>query len=182
MSYDEVKTAQAAAYLIRRAGGTMPFLSLIKLLYLSERLSLERYGYPITGDHLVSMDHGPVLSRTYDHIKGARLSGNRGWDSWVADQANYMVGLTKNGKVGDLDDLSESDQEVLEEVWAQFGDLSRWQLVDYTHTLPEWEQPNGTSIAIDLLKLLTNLGYSDQAAEHLIEQMRHQRVIDNQFA
>ena len=41
-------------------------------MYLAERESLARYGEPITGDVLVSMKHGPVLSKTLDHITHAK--------------------------------------------------------------------------------------------------------------
>ena len=160
----------------------MPFLSLIKLLYLSERLSYQEYGYPISGDHLVSMDHGPVLSRTYDHIKGARKSTPRGWDTWIADQADYMVSLTESGRQADFDELSESDVEVLDSVWQEYGHLGRWDLVNLTHTLPEWEDPNGTSIPIPPQKLLASLGYSPEAIEHMLQQLKHQRAFDSQFA
>ena len=63
--YDERRAAEAAAYLLHRAGGTMPIDKLMALLYLAERLSLQRYGEPLTGDRLVSMPHGPVLAETY---------------------------------------------------------------------------------------------------------------------
>jgi hypothetical protein len=42
----------------------LPVIKLIKLMYLAERLSLQRYGEPLTGDRLVSMPDGPVLSMT----------------------------------------------------------------------------------------------------------------------
>ena len=69
--FNERRTAQVAAFLLHRAGGSLPLIKLMKLMYLAERLSLQRYGEPLTGDRLVSMGHGPVLSRTYDHINGA---------------------------------------------------------------------------------------------------------------
>lgn len=182
MVYDEVKTAQAAAHLLRLAGGSMPFLKLIKLLYLAERRSLQEFGYPLTGDLLVSMRHGPVLSRTYNHIKGEELSTEGGWDDWIADQANYMVGLTDRGLSEGFDDLSESDLDVLNATWGEFGALGRWQLRDFTHTLPEWEDPGDSMKPIDMHKLLTSLGYSNEAAEHMLEQLRQHRAIDRQFA
>ena len=64
--FNDRKTAQAAAWLLDRQEGRMPYLKLIKLLYLADRQSLIESGYPITGDRLVSMDRGPVLSRVLD--------------------------------------------------------------------------------------------------------------------
>jgi uncharacterized phage-associated protein len=185
MSYDELKTAQAAAFLLRRAGGRMPFIKLLKLLYLGERVSFQRYGYALTGDNLVSMDNGPVLSKTYDHIKGGRMSKAGGWDTWVADEANYMVALTDHAEhVPDeeLLELSDSDVDVLDRVWREYGHMDKWALVDLTHTLPEWENPNGSSLPIDWQKLLTAVGYSEGAAQRLVEQLLNQRALDRQFA
>ena len=79
--------------MLYRGGGSLPLIKLVKLLYLAERLSLQRYGEPITGDKLVSMPHGPVLSMTYDHINGALPSMEGGWDTWIADRADNVVAL-----------------------------------------------------------------------------------------
>lgn len=185
MIYDEQKAAQAAAFLLHRASGTLPLIKLLKLLYLAERLSFERYGVPLTGDSPVSMDHGPVLSLTYDHLKGGRRSRPGGWDSWVSDQADYMVALSDQARTVTEDqllELSETDVEVLDQVWREFGHMSRWALVDYTHTLPEWENPQGSSYPIDWTKLFLSIGYSEAAASALVGQLRDQRQLDRQFA
>ena len=57
--FDERKAAEAAAFLLFMAGGKLPLIKLVKLLYLAERLSLQRYGEPLTGDRLVAMPNGP---------------------------------------------------------------------------------------------------------------------------
>ena len=40
--FDERRAAQAAAFLLYRAKGRLPLIKLVKLMYLAERLSLER--------------------------------------------------------------------------------------------------------------------------------------------
>ena len=81
--FNERKAAQAAAYLLCKAGGSLNVLKLVKLMYLAERESLRRYGETITGDALVSMRNGPVLSATLDHINGLVPSCQDGWDSLI---------------------------------------------------------------------------------------------------
>ena len=44
--FDERKAAQAAAHLLHRHGGPMPYIKLIKLLYLADRRGLRRDGSP----------------------------------------------------------------------------------------------------------------------------------------
>ncbi len=73
--------AQMAAVFADKQGGMINILKLVKLLYLADRESLQKHGNPISFDRLVSMDHGPVLSRTLNLICGA-VGGESGAE-WV---------------------------------------------------------------------------------------------------
>lgn len=185
--FNEVRTAQAAAFLLFRAGGKLPLIKLVKLLYLAERLSLKKYGEPITGDKLVSMPHGPVLSMTYDLINGALPSVQGGWDSWVSDRASHVVALRDRSRIRspetDLLQLSESDLEVLNEIWREFGHWDRWDLVRYTHSdaCPEWEDPEGSSRPIPHEVLFRKLGYSADETAALVERLRAQSRLNESF-
>lgn len=182
--FDERKAAEAAAFLLFEAGGRLPLIKLVKLLYLAERLSLQRYGEPLTGDRLVSMPNGPVLSMTYDHMNGALPSREGGWESWIADRSGHMVALRDGSKIRtpeqDLLRLSDSDLEVLCEVWAQFGHWDRWKLVEYTHSgaCPEWEDPDGSSRPIGYELLFSKLGYTPEQAVALVERINAQRALN----
>lgn len=68
--FNERKVAQMAAFLLGKGGDRMPHLKLMKLLYLSDREAMERYGFPISGDCIVAMPHGPVLSMTLNLMDG----------------------------------------------------------------------------------------------------------------
>jgi uncharacterized phage-associated protein len=183
--FDERRTAQAAAYLLYKAGGSLPLIKLMKLMYLAERLSFQRYGEPITGDKLVSMDHGPVLSRTLDCINGFSPSIEGGWETWVADKAGHEVALRDQNMVRspeeDLPRLSESDLEVLGETWAEFGDWDRWRLVDYTHLggCPEWQDPDGSSQPILYETLFEKLGYTTEQSKALSDRLLEQRQLND---
>lgn len=184
--FDERRTAEAAAFLLHKANGALPFIKLLKLMYLAERLSLQRYAEPLTGDRLVSMDHGPVLSRTYNHIKGARQASEGGWDTWVADKEGHIVALRDPSMIRspeqDLLHLSESDLEVLGEIWGEFGHWDRWALVKYTHdALPEWEDPNGSSLPITYSRLFQALGYSPEQTNLVVERLAEQERLNEQF-
>ena len=63
---DDRKAAHVAAAFLLEAGGS---ISKLKLMYLAERLSLERRGYPMIYDQLVCMQYGPLLSATYNYTK-----------------------------------------------------------------------------------------------------------------
>lgn len=182
--FDERRAAQVAAFLLFRAGGRLPLIKLVKLMYLAERLSLKRYGEPLTGDHLVSMPNGPVLSMTYDHINGALPSVEGGWETWIADRGGHFVALRDESKIRspeqDLLRLSDSDLEVLDETWQEFGHWDRWALVKYTHSeaCPEWEDPEGSSNPIYYSVLFRKLGYTDVQADSLTRRLTEQRLLN----
>ena len=162
----------------------MPLIKLVKLLYLAERASLQRYGEPLTGDRLVAMPHGPVLSMTYEHMNGALPSTEGGWESWIADREGHEVALRDPSKLRtpeqDLLSLSDSDLEVLGEVWSQFGHWDRWKLRDYTHSeaCPEWEDPEGSSRPIPYEVLFSKLGFSPEQTAALVQRIDAQRALN----
>lgn len=185
--FDERKAAQAAACLLHKAGGKLPLLKLMKLMYLAERLSLQRYGDTITGDAFVSMPHGPVLSMTYDHMNGALLSKEGGWETWVSDRADNSVALRDESMIRspeeDLMALSDTDLECLSSVWAEFGHWDKYKLRDYTHSAacPEWEDPKGSSRPIPPARLLKAVGYAPEQVEVLTKRLHDQRYINAAF-
>lgn len=174
---DEQKIAQMAAYLLLKRGGRMSHLKLIKMLYLADRESLARYGYSMSGDKPVSMDHGPALTTTLDLLNGCVRSRPGGWEDWVSDRENHEVSLAREADFSDLDELSQADVGVLESVWGQFGHMSRWEIRDYTHDhCPEWEDPHGTSNPIPFKRILGYVGWGEAAEEQSKEIVKQDRI------
>jgi uncharacterized phage-associated protein len=158
--YREDKATQAAAKLLQLRGGTMSHLKLIKLLYLAERESLVRLGRPLTYDTYASLPHGPVLSATLDRINTAEAYRGGYWDRHITPKANNEVSLRDPAGVPN-DQLSPAEEALIEEVFSRYGRLGRWELVDRTHELPEWTDPEGSSVPIRPADILRNAGYSD---------------------
>ena len=68
---DTKKTIEAAATLLRLMPHRMMGKKrLLTLLYIADRVSLERCGRPIIGGRLAAMDYGPIHSEVYDFIQG----------------------------------------------------------------------------------------------------------------
>ena len=161
----------------------MKYLKLLKLLYLADRESMKRHGHPISGDSYVSMDHGPVLSRTFNLIKGAGQFEDRGWGHWIADEANYVVSLRHKASRDALDELSEADVDVLNDVHAKFGRMKPWDLVDYVHRYcREWQDPAGSSMPIPYEAVFKALGRSPAEAKKLAARIEREHRIDKVFA
>ncbi|HEX8695778.1 MAG TPA: Panacea domain-containing protein [Longimicrobium sp.] len=159
--YREDKATQAAARLLRHAGGRMSHLKLIKLLYLAERECLARLGSPLTYDAYASLPHGPVLSATLDRINQGQYYAGGYWDRHIAPKENHEVQLRDpEGVPGDQ--LSPAEEELIDAVFQRYGHLGRWELVELTHKLPEWEDPNGSALPIHPAAILRSEGYSDE--------------------
>ncbi len=185
--FDERKTAQAAALLLFKAGGRLPLLKLMKLMYLSERLSLQRYGDSITGDRFVSMQHGPVLSKMLDLANGFQTSNPGGWETWINDKSDHAVALRDSSMIRspelDLLALSDTDIECLTDTWEKFGSWEKFKLRDYTHTdaCPEWEDPMGSSRPIPYSRILKAVGHSPERVEAIDRRLHEQRYINEAF-
>ena len=153
MLFNETKATQAAAHLIKcRGQGYMSYMKLIKLLYFADREALLRWGSPITADTLYSMDRGPVLSRVHDLVtEGASPQEPHFWEQHLQPSGDHEVSMVADPSNGEL---SEAEEELLDEVFARFGKLSRWEIVDEAHKLPEWEDPQGGRIPIRYADIL----------------------------
>ncbi|QEP43537.1 DUF4065 domain-containing protein [Ectothiorhodospiraceae bacterium BW-2] len=183
--FNESKVTHMAAYLLKKAEEfTLPHLKLMKLLYLAERRSYLEHGYGISDDTLVSMPYGPVLSSTLNLMNG-ELGRERVWQAYISDKADHKVSLVNADiMIEDLDELSQSDRKILDEVWAQFKDFSQFELSNYTHdpkNCPEWEDPNGSSFPIDLKRLFASEGRTPEQVAILAYQVQTQRNLETMF-
>jgi len=174
--FREAKTTQAARLLLSLRDGRMSYMKLIKLLYLADREALLRWGRPITFDTYVSMDRGPVLSHTFDLVTDGPRPGEESlWRACISPPDNYEVGLV--GECG-TDQLSEAEVGVLEEVFEEFGRRTRWELVDYAHTLPEWTDPHGSAVPITYRDILVAGGKTEAEAAEIENELEEIAVLD----
>jgi uncharacterized phage-associated protein len=150
--FDERKAAQAAAFLLSRHEGHLNYMKLIKLLYLADRRALIARGLPITGDRMVSMPKGPVLSGILDLINWGSIDEQSPWLEYISVPSEYEISLL-NPDI-DYKALSRYEKRLLTETDERFGDYDKWSLVRYTHTLPEWTDPKGSSLPIDPADIL----------------------------
>lgn len=185
MAYEPRKAAQLIAALILKNGGRdLDVLKAVKLVYLIDRESIKKYGYPVLDEPRVSMRLGPVNSCTYDFIKGEIPYEDTGWADFVTDKENHEIGLADE-KLGleDLDELSESDIECLDAVWGQHGNKEPLELRNWTHdrkNIPEWQDPNGGSVPIDIKSIFEAVGVPNAA--EMAEQYEEMQALDRVFA
>ncbi len=177
---------QMAAFFADKEGGSINVLKLMKLMYLADREAMHRYGFPISLDNMVSMQHGPVLSRALNLSRGLESKASQDiWDSWISDRENHAVELIENLERKDLDYISEADLEVLEFVWEKFGQMNGWELRDYTHEhCAEWKDPESTgrgSFPIEEIDVFRAVGIADEEATFLAKELIEQKSLRRSF-
>lgn len=106
---------------------TVNRLKLMKLLWLPDRVHLNKYGLSILKDNYKALPHSPVPSNTMDfsknsisenfHVKGYNITSEKEFDP------KYF---------------STSDLEVMNFIWNKFGFLNQFELRDISHKFPEW--------------------------------------------
>jgi len=142
--FDIDKAAAAAGYVTKRVGGKISGFLLLKILYGAERSALAKWQRPITGDSFVSMKKGPVLSRTYDLIKGNVLSTNSDMQKWSKHFSPRIGHNIELREPASLECLSPREIEVLEESVKEISALikAKGLIADVLHEKwPEWKNP-----------------------------------------
>lgn len=171
-----------AAFFLGKSAGSMPYLKLLKLLYLADREAMRVTGDSMSGDHFVSMPHGPVLSRTYELIN--RSASSDAWDALVAPASGWSVKLRKPVRRSDLDELSDQDIGILKGVQHRFGGMSKWQIRDWTHQhcADEWQDPNGSSFPIPPEAIFRAVGCNAREAARRAANYNERRELDRALA
>jgi uncharacterized phage-associated protein len=140
-------------------------MRLLKLLYLANRKSLKETGDPIVDDDAFAMKDGPVLSHTYDLIKGTEKNkeSQSAWSAHfkVVDSIQIQM-LSDPG----TDHLSDYDVEALEEIARLYKDAEDYDLSELTHKFDEYKKSwgDGTRKSAPIAEddLLTGIGYSPE--------------------
>ncbi len=182
--FNERKVAQMAAFFLGQTPeGRMSHLKLMKLLYLADREAVRKFGFPMSGDRMVSMPYGPVLSMTLNLMDGDIESCPGGWEEWISDKENHELSLRRPLKMDALDELSAAELDVLRSVWERFGAMGKWEIRDWTHKhCAEWKDPHGSSRPISFERLARAVGYDEVAAKEIAAQIEAEEKIDRLFA
>jgi uncharacterized phage-associated protein len=167
--FSQEKATAAAAFFLKLRGGRMSYLKLIKLLYLADRLALERWGFNITTDHYVSMNQGPVVSNIYDLITQDEENKSF-WSRFISPPLGEWEVELRSEELPE-NQLSRAEEKLLHEIFGTYGTWNRWKLRDFTHDLPEWQDPHGSSIPIQISEILKVQGASDEEVNAVLKDI-----------
>lgn len=175
VKFDTIKVTQAAAFLLSRHHGFITRKRLLKLLYIADRELIQQTHRPLTGDKPVAMDHGPVLSKTYDLLKGESC-GYEIWNRYIQQVAAYTHRLIDDPGIGKL---SKLELDKLDEISQRFWWVDDDELSELTHEFAEWKRnrpPKGRRNFIPTEHLLEALGFGAD-----IEKFRRESQADHEL-
>ena len=137
-SFDELKAIEALTYVASKWPDITAFY-VSKVLYCAEKTHLNRYARPIFGDTFIAMDNGPVPSTIYNIIKGELdliENPEAVLEALSVEQGRYRKINAK--RTPDLNVLSVSDIECLDEAMAFCRDREIGALSEHTHQDRAW--------------------------------------------
>jgi hypothetical protein len=121
----------------------------------------------VTYDRFVSMPYGPVPSSTLDLIN--RQFGDY-WPKYISERRGDVV--TVLAEVPN-DQLSPAQEKLIDEVFARFGKMRPLELVTWCHKhLPEWKNPEGSSVPIEIRTILRAEGVSEADTAAILDGLR----------
>lgn len=109
------------------SGDLISNLKLQKLLYYAQGVHLAIHGEPLFREQLKAWAHGPVVPDVY------REYSQYGSGDIPPQEIDYEI-------------FSDSERELMNEVFSVFGQFSAWKLRNMTHDEPPWKNTEGNSI------------------------------------
>lgn len=160
------KAVASIGYLVQQTGADL--YSVMKMLYLADKLHLGRFGRTITGDMYTAMEKGPVPERAYNLCKF--VQGTRASFDPMPNAKDYLVLVGFNFDLKsdpDLEELSTSDVAALQEV-AAIHRSGGWKAVaneshdaSWTRAWRRAQSAGCGSVGMDLRDIAQDVGGND---------------------
>jgi len=176
------KATEVACEFLERAGGQINVMKLVKLMYLLDRLSVDRRGIPVVGGDYLSMRNGPVTSELLDLINAGRLNGEADtrWEQSISDRLNHELRLEAKPA---REHLSMTELGLVDAIWAEHGQRDQWQLAEWCHThCGEWPPLARGCAPIAVERMGQALGNPPEAVARLTREAAELNQLDEIFA
>lgn len=117
------------------AGEAITNLKVQKLLYYAQGFHLALFGEPLFGEPIEAWLHGPVVPDVYHEFK-----------------AHGAGSIPAPGEDFDYEAIDPEIRQLLDDIYATYGQFSAWKLRDMTHEEPPWKDtPQNTVIPHEAL-------------------------------
>lgn len=163
--FNEKKMLQIISYLLSLHNNEMEKLKLIEELYLIDRASIDENNTSVSGDEFFSLKYGPVLSNTLNIIND--IPNGNSWVEYLSIYNNKKIRLIKPFDEGRL---SKKDKYFIQLISDKYKNYTTSQLIEYTHTLPEWKRLKANNTKIRFADIMKALGKSDEEIAYVKEE------------
>lgn len=139
-AFSHRKATQALNFFAGKEGGAINKMKALKLMWLSDRLHLMRFGRMITNDTYFAFKNGPVASGTRDLLESSSFlpeANNEYASAYIATTNQYEF---KSLKDPEMMVFSRTDISVMDTIYSTFGTKNQFQLSDFSHIFPEWKR------------------------------------------
>lgn len=140
MNFDVKKATQVINLFLMLKWSYLDKLSILKLIWLADRLHLRKYWKTITNDSYFAMEMWPVASwikYVFDLDEEALNNEEIEYVQTFLKKFSYKATSKKDV---DFSLLSDSDVEIIKLVYADFWNHNSSKLIDITHKYPEWKK------------------------------------------
>lgn len=172
-SFNKDVALQAILYILSKLG-TADMHKVSKILYFADRSHLSKYARSITGDDYIKMSYGPVPSNVYDIMKAIRGDSYFANTSEAKSLEQYFRFINSKDIVPlmevNIDYLSESDVECLDEAIAICKDLNFEELTRLSHDFA-WAN-TALNAKISVKDILCEVGDSEEYIEYVNQKLQ----------
>ena len=112
--FDINKATDAACQFLKKEGGTINIMKLVKLIYLLDRCGFQKRNSPVVGGHYYSLPNGPITMELLDLVNAGSIDGaeESDWQALISDRQNHEVSLQGEARE---EYLSEKEFALIEE-------------------------------------------------------------------
>ncbi len=171
------KAVQALNLFAQKEGGSINKMKAIKLIWLSDRLHLRRFGRTITGDTYFALPFGPVASNTRDILEASSFCSDEELaygSGFISPQDKYNY-----SSIADIDlkVFSKSDLDAFGEVYGVYCHLNKFELAELSHLFPEWKKWE-SSLAISQSRFLMDFQdfFQESSTDNPLFQDDHENL------
>jgi len=122
-------------------------MKVFKLIWLSDRLHLRKYGRPVLNDVYFALPKGTIPSSTKDLADNSDFLADTEKElreQYIENASRFTIKVKTEPQKSVF---SQSDIEVMNLIYSFFGDLNEFELSDLSHQYPEWKKfENGLDI------------------------------------
>jgi uncharacterized phage-associated protein len=143
LGFNYKKAVQSLNFFAISEEGSINKMKALKLIWLSDRFHLRKFGRPIINDTYFALNYGPVASNTKDLVENTSfLSEEEQYyrNKYIDNVDKYLY---RSLDVVDEEVFSKTDLEAMKLVFEEFGGYDQFHLSKESHKYPEWKKFEG---------------------------------------